>query len=297
MHGDRLSARVGSSESFGKPSSKGPLRSDPDGEKRDAEWFLNHRSVLDPHVLRTVDPPDELLPLFLDSGQIVDRASDAARRQILITFEPFGKPPRGAEVDKEIPLHHFAAASIALQELVGHVVAAHIPLGIEVSPSCVNVKPGSIDLAVGGGLLASGVALIVACAGEMIAAPIVGPLAGSRLTLVGAIDLILSWKESAARIRLANADARRGELENQAFLSEQAEAERQLELDLKRLEVAARAHEVRQAAPALVPRELVRSEAERLHLDESHATHILNRGLRAFHQVQTRFSRVRLEED
>jgi hypothetical protein len=92
------------------------------------------------------------------------------------------------------------------------------------------VATGSVQFTIEGGLVASGLGLVVMCAAGLVAAPVVGPLAGGLMTGTGLLDLAMGWKQTLAEVdqtpaRPANAQARKAEAE--ALLLElQAEAEK-----------------------------------------------------------------------
>jgi hypothetical protein len=169
------------------------------------------------------------------------------------------------------------------------------------SPPAVSVEAGSVQFTVGGGLFASGIALLAACSAGMVAAPAAAAASGCTLATAGFIELALNWREKIAQIRKTDAETTVLRLEHDHITVQQSQRLRELEIQAKELELEmarARAMETRDAdeisSAGLVPRDVVRREAERLGLSEGYANYILNRTLPSYRKLAAYFSEVQV---
>jgi hypothetical protein len=178
------------------------------------------------------------------------------------------------------------------------VEIANNAFGITSDAPTVSVQVGSIQYAVGGSLLASGVGLVVACGTGLVAGPL-GFIGGGLLASAGIIDLAFGWRKAATESTKLRSEAHKLDAE---ALKLRAEA-RKLEVEARKLELEAKdvqdkshsepIHQYRNSAYSkLVPREVVLREAEALGLKEGYANYLLNRSLATYILVLQRFHRV-----
>ena len=250
-------------------------------------WVRQHRAVLTPILLRYVDLPDELVAGLVSDGDIVSPSKGAAEQTIVFS------PSSDASKEPLLPfgLTHVTASSVFLFQLFIDICVANQACGIEIVPPEINLSPGSLQVTVGGGLFASGLGLLVACADGLSGAPIVSAMTGLALGSAGIVDLALGWRKAAVEShktfaeatktdterRLVELDIKLKELEleraklQSRLVDDQDEFGRPIRVNRRLLESQAESGEV--------SRNVVQQHAARLEMSESYANHILNRAL------------------
>ena len=121
--------------------------------------------------------------------------------------------------------------------------------------------------------------LIVACSAGLVAAPIVGPLAGASLVCAGIVDLAFGWREKAATIRKTHREEKNLELDEEI---------KEYELQLKRLELEKARANARPNIPysSFIPRAVVQNYVRQRGITEGYANHMLNRTLPTYQQFR-----------
>lgn len=181
------------------------------------------------------------------------------------------------------------------------------------APPKVQVRSGSIEFAVGGGLFASGLGLVVACSAGIVAAPVIGPAIGITLATAGALDLAFNWykqeaeaQEKFALVKKINAETKRTAAETVKL---QAEARKtKTEIELAELELATKKLELeklrlqqqegtasRQAYSQLIDRGKVKEIAGQSGFSESYANHLLNRSLPTYLAIKQRSPNIQVD--
>jgi hypothetical protein len=185
----------------------------------------------------------------------------------------------------------------------------------------VEIHEGSVQINLGGGLFATGVGLLVACAAGMIVAPVVGPIAGVALATGGAVEMALDWKKKAAETAKLQEEARTLAKNNDDVAMRQGRLLRDLDIEKKKLELLTAELEINQksleleekkralasppapAAPAantppasaLISFRVVEAEARALGMSDAYAMHLLNRLLPAYLDGRRHFDDVTIK--
>jgi hypothetical protein len=279
-------------------------------------------------VLRAVDASDEEIAGLAREGHLAPRTPDGDVTPVTVTFVSrdgetgqSGVPSAAGGV--ALPL--LAASTMFLAEVAVRARAATLAIGAGVSEDAavieaprVLVSPGSVEINLGGGLFASGVGLLVACAAGMVVAPVVGPVAGVALLTGGAIEMALDWRKKAVETAKLQEELRIVQRDNGAFAEWQQRELRSLEVERKRLEVRKEelevqqkmlgiqeqkralalppaAHGTREEAPpsALVSLRVIQAEAAAHGVSEAYAVHLVNRVLPAVVEGRRHFDDVR----
>jgi len=200
-----------------------------------------------------------------------------------------------------VSLPDLAAASAFMNEM--SMVLGSINAAIErdeaTTPPVVHVESGSIEFAVGGGLFASGISLIVGCCAGLVPSPLVGTIGGATLATVGLIELAIDWKLKIAEISKTYEEIRGLRLEHDPVVTQQSRRLQELEIQAKEidLEIArTRQREPKKQkqilASSTLPRELVKAEAKRWGLTEEYANLVLNRGFPTYSALRKYFKEI-----
>lgn len=256
---------------------------------RDLGWLMNYSGRIAPFILRAVEVPGTLVRQLVGDKELWRLHSSSLQQQSMIRFRfPSYVASETHARRGEVPLDHLAAASAASCELFVALAQANRSLGIELQLPQVRVRRGSVEFAVGGGLFGSGVGLLVACSGGLVAAPVVGPVAGAALASVGLFELALAWRQKVAETAKVREEARQLELQNAPEKIRQEHRMRELEIRKKELEIEELRLRSTDVPPtsSLVPREVVRQEAERHGFSEEYATHLINHGMPTLLQIK-----------
>lgn len=252
-------------------------------------WVRQHRSVLTPVLLRYIDLPDELVAGLVSDGDILVPSKGSSEQTIV--FSASSDAPKEPPAPLPFGLTQVTASSVFLFQLFVDICVANQACGIEVLPPEINLTPGSLQVTVGGGLFASGLGLLVACADGLSGAPIVSAMTGLALGSAGIVDLALGWRKAAAESHKTFAEATKTDTERRLL-----ELDIKLkELELERAKLQSRLVEDQdefgrpirvnrrflesQAESGEVPRNTVQQHSARLEMSESYANHILNRAL------------------
>lgn len=264
------------------------------------KWVARNMDIVVPCVLRVVDLGDEAIAYMSRLG-VFSVGTVSWEGTLQVTFTMLSRATVDSELhysDREmIGLTDLAATSAALCELLVEIAAANHPLGVSLNPPIVRVRRGSIQYSVGGGgLLASGIALIVACSDSLLAIPTFGYVGGGVLASAGILDLAFGWRRVIAESVKLRAETRKLKAE---ALKLEAEA-RKIEAEARMIETQAQQEGTYEymsgANSALVPREVVLIEAEKLGLTESYTNHILNRTLPKYASIRQRFQNIHVEK-
>jgi len=263
-----------------------------------------HRSSITPILLRTRNLSDKQIAHLVADGD-VRIAQNSNRGAVKVSFSLLQTQSTKPLGGSKVLLTDLAAASAAMTEMFVVLGHATNSLGAEIaSPPEVQVKSGSVEIAVGGGLFGSGIGLIVASAAGLVAAPIIGPAAGVVLAGAGIIELALGWKQKIAETEKTREETRILRIDHDEIVVSQSRRVRELDIRLKeielekaKLQVGAEEKETSSfAASGLVKREVVIAEAERRGLTESAANHILNRGLPTYTALRRYFGQIDIPE-
>lgn len=240
-------------------------------------WMGTRRPRIADVLLRVVDPTDEEIARLSADGHLrVAPPGPGARITLSLLASPTVDPDYQTSAGR-IPVTDLAVTTGLLVEIFVVLARANRPLGVDLAPPALAVMAGSIQFSIGGGLFATGIGLLVACIGGLVAMPLgAGVLAGTTLAGTGLFDLALSWKKTIAESGKLDAEHRK--LNAEAAKLEAEAKKLDLEATKLRLETAT-SQETRFAASALIPRSIVRHEAERWSASEPYANHVLNRGL------------------
>jgi hypothetical protein len=172
--------------------------------------------------------------------------------------------------------------------------AANAACGVQISPPQVTLGPGPLQFTIGGGLFASDIGLLIACAPAVIGAPLVSKQSESALAAARTIELMVGWRRAIAEQRKIGFEASRSEAERRL-------TEINIEIRKLELERAHRKHtsswieaevrgrywgsgsglEIAISPPesSEVRRDLVQEQARRFAMTEVYANHLLNRTL------------------
>ena len=144
-----------------------------------------------------------------------------------------------------------------------------IRLGLRQILPAISIQQGSIQYAVGGSLLASGIGLVVACNAGLVLARW-DSLGAEFLASVGIIDLAFGWRKSATENTKLRSEAHKLDAEAQKLRAET----RKLDAEARKLEIEAKDVQERRPhqpiyqyrSPAyskLIPKEVVRRSLNR----------------------------------
>ena len=274
------------------------------------EWMAPRRSSIVPALLRVRDLPYREIGRLIGDGDL-SPGQDFRRADIRIRVTPVGERESRRETRERVTrvsLTDLAAASAMMVDvfMVVGTASESFDSEIRVTSPDVEVRSGSVEFNIGGGgLLTSGMALVVACAAGvsgLASAPLVVPLGGAGLVALGVIEVALGWKQKIAETRKTDEEARILRLLRDEVVIRQSRRERELNIKLKELELELAREQLRAAEPSrfasssLVPRELVRNEAERLGLSESYANLLLNKALPTYLPLRRNFEEVKVEQ-
>jgi hypothetical protein len=268
-------------------------------------WVRQHRSLLTPVLLRYIDLPDELIAGLVSDGDI--QAPSKGSSEQTVVFSVSLDPPREIPVPLPFELTQMTASSVFLFQLFVDIFVANQACGIEILPPEINLSPGSLQVTVGGGLFASGLGLLLACAAGLVGAPVVSAMTGVALGNGGVVDLVLGWRKAAAESRKTFAEATKTDAERR--LLELDVRLKELELERSKLQsrvvsdqdefgrpvrIARRCLESR-AESGEVRRNIVQQHAERLEMSESYANHVLNRALPTFKLMKQKMAGIEVK--
>jgi hypothetical protein len=252
-------------------------------------WVREHRSSLTPVLLRHVDLPDELIAGLVSDGDLEVPSKSASDQTIVFAIS--------SDVSKEqstaLPfgLIQVTACSVFLSQLFIDICAANQPFGAQMVPPDINLSPDSVQVTVAGGLFASGLGLVVACAAALKGIPTVPVTTRVALQSAEVVEWVLGWRRATVETQKTFADATKTDTERQLV---------ELDIKLKELELERaklRAHLVGEqdefgrstrlprrclesrAESGEVPRNLVQQHGQRFDMSESYANHVLNRAL------------------
>jgi hypothetical protein len=256
------------------------------------KWIAPVRKDLVPALLRVVNLTDAEISHMLADGDLSVGTPLLTATQIVMRLTDTGP----AEGKAGILITDLAAASAMLLEMTVVIGQANRAFGQEITPpEVLSVSSGSVEFAIRGSLLASGLGLIVFCSAGL------APIAGGVLATAGLFDLVVNWRKKMAETRREDAAARKLEAET-GEVRRRADAEirrldaetRKLNLEADKLEAEtsrgyATADEERFAESSLVPRNVVQEQAKDLGLEEGYANHLLNRSLPSYRAVRGYF--------
>lgn len=225
----------------------------------------------------------KFLPRFVDLND--DESASLFKEEILFSSNLNSRQVKFVPIENQqnidigynqFILPELALTSILLNELMIEVGKSLNFSDEELLPPVVTIEKGSINYSISGGLLASGTALIIACASGLVAAPVIGIVGGSVLASAGAIDLAINWREKIHGMSKIKGETMLGIKQGEIFDLEKQKKT----LEIKKLEAELSIHhEKKNPSSVLVPLDVVKIESERLGLDEGIANHILNKGL------------------
>ncbi len=256
-------------------------------------WLEQRRKTIAPLLLRHVDPPDGYVAGLVRDGDLQVPVEPHRPQSILLsgflTFEEEG------HASARLPLSSIAASSALLLQAFIDISAANHACGGTVPDPMVRIERGSLQITVGGGLFASGVALLVACGSVLVGAPVAGIAGGAILATAGVIELAIGSKKTIAETRLLDmnalkADAERRKTELEIKLREIELERAQLERDRDRAEQPAIP-----PGSAAVPRAVVRENSDQLGMSETYANHLLNRALPRYRYLRQRMAGVEVK--
>jgi len=264
-----------------------------DGNLEEADsWVTQNGAHILPHLLRRIDPSDEEMLEFVQSGILPFDRSLLQPREFLVRFN---HPAMRGALDGGLPLSEVAATSLALTELITSLLAANRSFGADAVMPTVRVAAGSVEfLATGPGLIVGGLSLLATCGVGVISAPV---LAGTAV-LTGAIEQTLNWqKRSSEKGRSdterakADAERARADAESARADAKKIEAEtigQELENEMKRIRLGnlpaqpeAQRAEKSEMHPAsfFIPVALIERSSQENGLAAAHGVHLINRGL------------------
>lgn len=253
------------------------------------EWMNNKRQKIVRLLPRFVDFTDNETAIVFKEDLLFNNNFDP----IDIRFIPLDNHQNYHIGRNQFLLPELVLTSVLLNELMVEVGKSLNFSSEDFHPPVVTIKKGSINFSVGGGILASGTALIIACASGLVAAPVIGIAGGSVLASLGAIDLAINWRE-----KIQGINKTRGETALVTKQGELLDLEKQKKsLEIKKLEVELSIDNQKDKNPpsVLVPLDVVQRESERLGLDEGIANHILNKGLPKYLEMRRYVKEVKLE--
>jgi hypothetical protein len=265
-------------------------------------WVRQHRALLTPVLLRYVDLPDELVAGLVSDGDIQVPAKSSSEQTIV--FAASSDVPKETPVALPFELAQITASSVFLFQLFVDIFIANQSCGVEIFPPQINLSPGSLQVTVEGGLFASGLGLLVACASGLVGAPVVSAMTGVALRSGDLVDSALGWRKAAAESRKTFAEATKTDAERR--LLELDIRLKELELERSKLQarvvgdqdefgrpvrISRRCLESR-AESSDVRRNVVQQHAERLEMSESYANHVLNRALPTFKLMKQKMAGI-----
>jgi hypothetical protein len=268
-------------------------------------WVRQHRSLLTPVLLRYIDLPDELIAGLVSDGDLHVPFKGSSEQTIVFSVS--------SDVPKELPaplpyeLTQMTASSVFLFQLFVDIFVANQACGLEIPSPEINLSPGSLQVTVGGGLFASGMGLLLACAAGLVGAPVVSAMTGMALESGGVVDSVVGWRKAAAESRKTFAEATKTDAERRLLeldirlkelelersklqsrlVADQDEFGRPVRISRRRLESRAESGEVR--------RNIVQQHAERLEMSEAYANHVLNRALPAFKLIKQKMAGIEVK--
>jgi hypothetical protein len=257
----------------------------PESDEDAISWLREGGGGLLTHILRHVDMTNEELRNLVQAGFIkLPHAKEIPRPHAQLRAFSGGTESNASGV----PLDQLAIMSTVVLELSLEVATALEPFvgnverPKELYPPTVTVDAGSIQLTVGGPLLASGVGLAVATSAGILISPLAIP-AASLLAAAGVVDLAIGWWKSIGEGEKARAEAKRLSVDapsKREADDKRALDRRQQELAIQRAEMELAAMSgAAAAASRLISPEEVRRQAELWGFTEPIATHLLNRVL------------------
>lgn len=291
------------------------IREDAPYEPRDFhKWFKPHRQQVLPVLLRMTDFTDEEITHFIAEGDL-KVGQTSFRQNVRVRLVPLGSKSQSESIkDNRVLLTDLAAASGMMCEMFISLGAANQHFSnfnreLLLAPPRVQVKSGSIEYTIGGGLFASGVGLIVASSAGLVGVPVVGIASGTVLASIGLIELALGWREKIASIRKVEEEARALRLEHDTVVLDQSKRLRELEIKAKELDLEmARARledqeetrsrtRTKMSYSSLIPREEIIIAAERAGFSEAYANYLLNRCLPTYLQLKKYFNDIYIVEE
>ncbi len=170
-----------------------PLLRGEGGLYRPAEvWLKKNARTLLPNLLRRIDPTDDEIASLVQEHLLQMFEQALIQRDVTVRFSH----REMKHDDDQLPLSEVAATSLALTELVVSLLAANRAFGVEPEMPSIQVSAGSEKFSfTGPGSLGAGLGVILACSAGVISAPIVGPVVGGALVVVGAVDVVLNWRK------------------------------------------------------------------------------------------------------
>jgi hypothetical protein len=240
-----------------------------------SKWMKPIRHTIVPLLLRVVDLSDNAIGKLVSDGDLSLGDLFTARQVNLRFFLE-----RAAS---HAPPHTFDAGAVRLTDLTGcsavlfemfvSICSANRPLGLQETfiPPDVRVEGGSVQFSLGGGMVASGIGLIVACSSGLLAPPAVVISSGIVLASIGLLDLVVGWKQKLAETRKTQEETRVLSVEHGTTALQHNRRLRELELRIGEMELekarpiaqAESLEESRFAYSGLVPREVVVAEVNR----------------------------------
>ena len=253
------------------------------------EWVAKWRPQLGRLVLRYVDPTDEAIAGLVADGDLPPPLEMRPLRLVIRFGRSDGSAPPDSGLENAVPLSDLAIYSALLVDLHAALAGANRACGLETPTASVGIASGSVQVTVGGGLLATGLGLILSCSAGLIAAPMVGPLIGATLAVVGAVETIFGLRKTDAETRKLYAESSKFEAERR--LVDLEIEQKHIELEQLRLKHELRGHP--DAMPSLVlpassqvPLPDVTHTALNIGVSETYATHVLNRALPALQALK-----------
>lgn len=263
------------------------------------EWISRNQESLVVALTRIVDLTDEAIAYLFRLGVLpISRRDVHTEIAIQLRFFVHSDLLEESRVggSQDFALNELAASSAMLSEICSEIAAANHSFGLTISPPIVKLERGSLQYTISGGLLASGVALVMACGSGLVASPL-GLVGGGVLACAGVLDLSVNWMKSIAETRKVkaeayklNAEARKLDAEARKLDLEADELERK-QFDREDYHHRAFAHS------KLVPNDVVLREAKRLGLEQGYANHILNRVLPKYRLMSNYLGHTRQDRD
>jgi hypothetical protein len=274
------------------------------------QWMADKRQriapILLPMLLRKQGLDDEVIQRIIREGDL--KASVKPLPSVSVHFALPTYPPQvrseeiGGRNQRAVRLTDLVAGSAVMMEMfiaIGGTIAAGS--SEEPLPPIVDTSSGSVSFNIGGGLFGSGIALIVACAAGLVAAPVIGPAAGTTLAVIGIIDMAIDWRKRIAETDKLREERRVLQLEHNHITIYQNRELQELEIRKRQLELEALTREnhqqqggLRTGQPpcTLVDEDTIRREAARLGLSDAYAMHVLNKGLPTYLTLRQQFADI-----
>jgi hypothetical protein len=269
-----------------------------------AAWIPRHRRAITRGLLRLRDLLNSDVSALIADGDFDATVSRLSPVSVIVhcarTAHEIAERLEGG-----LPITDLAAASAMMAEMSFVLTAASFPLDPTVGERIprVVVRPGSIQFSVGGGLVASGLGLIVACSAGLVAAPVVGPVVGGTLASIGLIDLVVDWRKKLAETAKAKEESNKLKIENDKTAIAQTRRLQVLEIRKKELElqeaIAKQERENESDSVAFsgnIPRAIVIRQSELWGISEEHANHLLNRAMPTFLELKRYFESISAEQ-